>query len=72
MALILIFFNIFDLFDSLAVVDTICAVIPILGLGHSSSYGKTEDKTQSLHLGEMQVWHCRFRQSRKWYDLAFF
>ena len=50
-ALLLVFLDIFDLLDSLAVVDTICAVIPVLGLGHSSGDGKTEDKTQSFHLG---------------------
>ena len=43
MAFILVFLDIFDLLDSLA-------VIPVLGLGHSSGNGKTEDKTQSLHL----------------------
>ena len=47
-ALVLVFLDIFDLLDSLA-------VIPVLGLGHSSGNGKTEDKTQGLHL-EMAVW----------------
>ena len=37
-ALVLVFLDIFDLLDSLA-------VIPVLGLGHSSGNGKTEDKT---------------------------
>ena len=51
MTLILVFLNIFDLLDFLA--------ITVLRLRHSSSYGKTEDKTQSLHLDlgrEMRCW----------------